>query len=63
MAATLLGFFVVRYAYQPLERPAVFLDPVTAILPNNSFGQREELDASGHSSCGIPPPFSCSPSR
>jgi hypothetical protein len=44
MAATLFGFFVVRFSFQLLVRPHL-LDPVTTSLPNNLFGQRDGLSA------------------
>jgi hypothetical protein len=42
MAATLLGFFVVRYAFQLLVRGQL-VGPVTTTLPTNLFGEREGL--------------------
>jgi hypothetical protein len=60
MAATLAGFFVVRYSFQLFVRRHL-LAPVTTTLPNNLFGQRAEsgvpagwilssrtVDAGGH---------------
>lgn len=41
MAATLVAFFVVRFAVQLVVRPRL-LAPVVRSLPNNSFGQRDE---------------------
>ncbi len=59
MAATLTGFFVVRFSFQLFIRPHL-IHPVTATLPNNLFGQRDvagagrwilsshTVDAAGH---------------
>ena len=40
IATTLMGFFVVRFAFQLAVRPHL-LATVTATLPNNVFGQRD----------------------
>lgn len=45
MAATLVGFFVVRFTFQIVARRHI-LDPVTTSLPTNLFGQREGASAS-----------------
>jgi ABC-type transport system involved in multi-copper enzyme maturation permease subunit len=61
MAVTLVGFFVVRFTFQLVARSHL-VSAVTATLPNNSFGQRQEqlgsmggwilsshtVDAAGH---------------
>jgi ABC-type transport system involved in multi-copper enzyme maturation permease subunit len=61
MGATLVGFFVARFSFQWVVR-AHLIAAVTATLPNNSFGQRDEqlagmggwilsshaVDAAGH---------------
>lgn len=39
MATTLVGFFVVRFAFQWIVRPRL-IAPVALTLPNHSFGQR-----------------------
>ena len=46
MAATLAGFFVVRFAFQLTVRPHL-VATVTERLPNNSFGQRASEATTG----------------
>jgi hypothetical protein len=40
MAATLAGFFVVRFTFQLVARPRL-LSPVTATRPTNTFGEQQ----------------------
>jgi hypothetical protein len=44
MAATLLGFFVVRYSFQLFARRDI-LAPITVSVPNNLIGQRDGLSS------------------
>jgi hypothetical protein len=46
MAATLAGFFVVRYTFQLLVRPRV-LSPITVTRPTNTFGEQGGSAADG----------------
>jgi len=44
MAATLLGFFVVRYTFQLLVRPRL-ISPITTTRPTNTFGTQDGSSA------------------